>query len=258
MAAVPHSQFGDICNAICRQVGLATMTDEAKFNAKSGLQRTHLQIIMYVDDADAKLALRLSELFTTRRFVTNTADGVKEVDINAMADLEGVKYHSFRCNTAGNQKRLNFIPYDVYRELNPNLQDLEEGAPRSWTYFDQPEENARSQSTRQVVLYPVPDGVYELEYSAKVNHTALTNYSDKVLWPPQFEHVLINFGRAMIEEKMGTGNYMEYAQAALDNVRQWATAPADNVKKVNMGGVKIGGAETNWNYGNIGFEWGGY
>ena len=41
---------------------------------------------------------------------------------------------------------------------------------------------------------------------------------------------------------MGTGNYMEYARAALDNVRQWATAPADNVKKVNMGGVKVGGA----------------
>lgn len=255
MAATPHSEFRDIVNTICMQVGLPTITDDAKFNSLSGLMRPHVQLIKFVDDADAKLVLRLSEIFTTRRFETSTQVNVKELEIDALADIEGIKYHSFRCNSSGGFSRLNFIPYNIYREMQPDLDKLDTGRPRSWTYFEQPQGDGVDQTTRQVVLYPVPDDAYKIEYMAKVNHKPLKLADDKILWPPQYEHVLIAFGRDMLEQKMGIGNQTVYAQAALDNVKQWASGPLDRQTKVSFGGLSIGANETSWDVGNIGYDW---
>lgn len=251
--AEEHSTFGDICNTILQQAGLPKITDTEAFNSRSGLQRPHSLVIAYVDDADAKLVVRLTEIFTGRRFVGSTTANQKTLDVNELTDLEGIKYQSLRLvDRTG--RRLNFMPYHIWREYNPDLDNLRTGSPESWTYWDQPEEDGLEQTTKQIVLYPVPDATYQIEYSAKVNHQKLVNFDAKILWPSKYEHVLTGFGRSMLEEKMGTGDYSAYAQAALDNVRQWATGAADKVKKASFGGAKIG-TETNWKSGDIGYYW---
>lgn len=253
-----HSTFQKIVNDICMQVGLPTITDTDSFNSRTGLQRPHLQIIMYVDDADAKLTLRLSEIFTKRRFVEQTQAGVKTLPINDLTSLEGIKYHSVRCNTPGHERRLNFIPYDMYRENDgSDLSNIPTGAPRSWTYFDSPDSDGATATTREMVISPTPDDVYEIEYSAKISHQPLTRHDDKIIWPVEYEHVLVSWGRAAIESKLGTADLSSYAQAALDNVRQWATGPADEPIKASFGGASVG-LECNWNIGTTGYEWGDY
>lgn len=246
--AVAHSTFQEIVNTILQQSGLPSITSAATFNARTGLLRPQLQAILYTDDADAKLMVRLTDLFAMRQFSASTTASSPVVSLDDICDIEGVQYHTVRCNG----QPMRFLSYNEYRSMYATDADVPEGAPMYWSYKNTP--SADAQRANQIIMIPTPDAAYVVEYGAKILHKPLALATDVILWPKPYEHVLVAFGRAALAEARKTGDMSGTAQAALDNVRQWAIGPQDKPLKANFGGLSIG-LDNRWTNGSSGYDW---
>lgn len=217
----------------------SAIADEV-FDIDANLQRPEKQVKLFVNNVDAKLFVRLNELFTERAFtLTNTAN-VSECEVDPLTSLESIKYHSLRCvDQDATPQRMVFLDYfNEWRERYPTDEDVPAGFPQYWTY--RATKSASEFVDPKILLAPVPEDVYTFEYWAKLNHKPLTLGTDKILWSPVYEHVLVDCAREMLGTQAGPNQQLSYyAQQALDGVKAYAKRPVDKRLRTTFGGLKI-------------------
>jgi hypothetical protein len=251
MPPVAGSKFIDICNKIAWKCGQNSF-DSSTFDDTSTLDRPQAQIKLYAETSNQMLMVRLTELFTERYYTLQTVAGVSDYPVDASCNLEGVKYHSMRCNTTANAREIDYMTYNEYRNLVPDPSLATNSKPQRWT--DLTTKIADAGPADNIRFWPTPDDVYEIEYRAKLTAKPLSSQNDTILWPYQYEHVLILWGEAMMKRKLGDASVDDYAKEALDSVRAWAPGPMDKGMQASFGKLYIKGTQRN----TSGFQWGPY
>lgn len=231
-----NSSFKDIWLTAGKEVGIQVSTfSDAQFDNDAQLTAPALKLKMFINKCNKMLIRHLNKNFTQRLFTFNTADGVAVYPLDLTTQLEGILYHSVRCNTTGANRPLQHMAYNLFRETYTDLTTVNSGKPIYWTDLISGAAvgNTRENSIR---LTPIPDDIYEIEYAAKLVAENLITHDQTILWPVETEDVLITWAGAMLENKLGVDkNLDDYAQMALDDVRAWYERPIDKKLAVRMG-----------------------
>lgn len=161
----------------------------------------------YIRLAHKHLSVRAYRHFATRRFQFPTNAGTAIYDLDIGLSPENIRFGTFFNVSSGtvaaqNGKLFNKT-YENFNIENPDLSKITTGAPLYWILLpiDQEEESP----LHQIRLYPNPDQSYVIEYQAKLHAYELVNGDSKILWPPEYEHVLWEFSWNLLERGLGEG-----------------------------------------------------
>lgn len=182
------------------------------------------------------LTVRARKHFTERRFVlllfADTLDYALDTGISA-ENIVPYTFFSVSPNMpqAAQNTPLSYMSYEDYLTRFPVGTPVPKGAPQSWTLL--PLERTDADPTHRVRIFPTPDQAYQLQYKAKLNAPPLSLSTDKVIWPPEYEHVLTMFAWHLIERDLGEGKegvIMQLADKACKEVMLAAGVP-DEVRR---------------------------
>lgn len=253
--AQQHSQFIDIVNRVLWNCGYTAIPDADTFADENQLEKPQNQAKWYVYDANQKLLRRMSELFSQRGpYNLSTQNGVSDYDITSDSSVESIMWHTFRVMTTGFVRRLEYITWNDYRMLYPDPTLIIPTCPIYWTdILTSPSSDVR---TNQIRLVPTPDAGpdgqgYILEYSAKLDAAPLKLATDKILWPPVYEDVLVTWGEALLKRQLKVDDMGAYAEAAVNAVKAWATGPVERPLSLSFGDTRIYGPRK-----HDGYYWG--
>src|SRR5271169_970576 len=238
-----NSQFGDLVNFVLEEEGYTPIA-QANFTIKTALERPQLQVQHYFNDANALLFVPLQTMFAQRQFNFSTTAGTVQYPVDDSCNITAVTYHSLRCiDITGRLGRVNFLNYEnefreMYRDFpwpvgTPTL--MQQSRPTSWTTVCTAGGGINQQN--YILMAPIPDAAYNFEYRAKLNQQPLVQYTDQVLYPPEYEHILTMYGRAMLR---GSGDPAQYAQQAFDAVKSFAPRNQDDALRASFRGLKMG------------------
>lgn len=248
MAGERNSTYFNSVNRVLREEGKDPILTEDAFNS-GAVDRVQLQAILFYDHCNRMAARRLNKLFTNRVFTFNTVEDQADYELDELTHLEGIRFHSVRCNTTGAARPLNNIPYDEYRDsLYPDLSLVPSGKPTDWVacYSNSAMGTERG---NKIKISPVPDGIYEIEFIAKIVVPPLLLAADFIYFPPEYEDVMWTWTQNWLRQKLGKDASMDdYAREAIDSVRAWGTAPPD-VRQAARINIRIGGGRrTSYKY----------
>lgn len=235
-----HSTYRTTVDRICLEAGVLPSDTNDQFNDNTQLSAPTLKAKLFTDTCNRLLIRRMNKLFTARLFTLTTLADQEDYEVDPVTNVEGISYHSVRCNTTGAARRLDNVPYVEYRDQYADLTTMPTGKPQQWVAIATASADGVERANKIRIL-PTPDDTYEIEYQAKINASPLTSADDIILWPVEYEDVLWHWARAMLEGKLGAGVGTEaYAEAALDSLKVWGTGPVEQRKAVRLG-VQISG-----------------
>ena len=238
-----HATKLSIINKVLVQCGYAPIV-EANFDNDAALEAPQQRAKEYFEESYASLNVELHELFTQRTFQLDTVAGTREYPVDELCDIESIMYHSLRCNTAGAPRLVEFLDYEEFRDRYPDadLTTMATGDPWIWTYTASAVA-AGVERTNKILLYPIPDTPRIYEYQARLIYTELENATDKIIFPPAYQHILVANLRKMMERKAKTDDYSDYANEVKATVKQWAGGPTEKRMR-SRNSAKVGGSLT--------------
>jgi hypothetical protein len=249
------------------EVGIQPLTNDAAgraaFNDDTKLSAPYLKLKKFTDKCQRMLIRTLNKTFTKRQFMFNTTAGVagtlKMFSLDALTNIEGVEYHSVRCNTTGAAQPLANLSYREFRETWTDTSKIPVGKPQQWVAVTTPAAQGVNRLSQFIIL-PIPNAVYQIEYEAKISTQPLVNDVDVILFPVEYEDVLWTWAEAMLESKLGVDATMaDYARMVIDSCRMWTERPIDEKRGIKMGvKLKINGTLSGSYYDNPTFTegWG--
>lgn len=153
----------DLLNSILRrmredEVGAITQTTYSKMVGD------------FINDAYG-LVMNTWNWSSLRQKVTiNTVDGVSEYAL-PQGNYNISELYAFQDGET--------LTYKPTRWIDKQLYNPASGVPNAYTYYDSDE------GVHNIKVYPVPDGVYSLDFTMVVRDHQLTNIADKLLVPSQ-------------------------------------------------------------------------
>ncbi len=244
-----NSQLGPTVNKILALSGQGQIA-QAAFGDRTQQTRFQVQTINFVDLAQRMLVTHMNTRFMQRKFYINTFAGTAGqpptlYPLDASINAESILYHSFFCQTSGSAWRMRNWDYREFRAFYPDLTIVPKSIPRLWIL--NPILSTDASPTNNVFFYPDADTSYTIEYQAKLNAQPLVNYTDTILFPPEYEHVLWLQGRSFLEQALGEGkegNIEIYCQRAIDAIQSWGSSTIEARSAVRPGltieGIKRG------------------
>lgn len=213
---MPNSTWRAVTNDALRLASLDTIQTDAAFDAD---QITKYQAFAkyVIRLGHAMLTVRARKHFTERRIELLVFQDVKDYQLDTGISAESlVPYSFFSISPNAPQSSQNVplvnMPYEQYMAQFPVGTPVPKGAPTAWIFL--PLERTDPDPVHRIRVFPTPDQNYTLQYKAKLNASALTKATDKVLWPPEYEHVLTTFAWNLIERDLGEGKEAMIAQLA--------------------------------------------
>lgn len=256
---ITNADFYNTITRMALEVGVLPPTDRGTFNDNNLLPSPLVKLKLYTDKCQRMLIRTLNKKFTQRLFTLTTLAAQSTYDVDPLTNLEGVMYHSVRCNTTGSVGPLHNLAYNLYRETWQDTSLIPQGKPQQWVAAITPS-SAGVERDNKLIILPTPDAAYEIEYASKINMQPLVNDDDIIMFPPEYEDVLWTWGEAMLESKLGVDATMgDYAQMAIDSCRMWGERPIDEKRGVRMGvQIKTSGNLSGSYYDNQNFTegWG--
>jgi len=189
------------------------------------------------------MTLRMVKHFTTRRFDlpidTSTDTYALDLGINGSC----IKPRSFFNLTPGGtlNQELNYLDYDEFLRKYPDPSILVNtpGAPMQWILLplERSEDPVNGTNTppttapiQRVRIFPYPDAQYNLQYRAQILPYPLTQSTDVILWPAEYEHCLWIWSWGQVERALGEGKegtLEQLARQAVQDVHLIAGVPDD-------------------------------
>lgn len=235
-----NSTYLAATNKVLELAGQRQIASAVAFNAPTtALSRVQQLARAYVDLASRYLLTRLNKRFMQREFTTGLIAGSNLYPLDPNIDSESLIFHSFFLTTTGVAIPLYNWDYREFRALYPDLTILPTGAPQRWILV--PTVGASNQiidPTHNVMFYPAPDTDYTIIYQAKLNAQSLSLDTDKILFPPEYEHCLWLQGRLFLEQILGEGKdagIERYAQQAASDVNMWGGGPDEERRAIKVG-----------------------
>lgn len=226
---VEHATYKSVVNEALKQCGYAPIPDSVGFTDDAAQEQPQVLARVFCNEQCAMMALEFDDLFNQRSFQLNTVAGTREYPTDELTNIESIMFHSLRCNTAGSPQRVDYLPYEEFRDRYPDadLTTMATGSPQLWTYTPSPIA-AGNQRTNKLLLWPIPDAPLVYEYWAKLIYTPLVNATDKIIFPPDYQIALVSGIRAMLERKGKTDDYSDYSEKVKALIKQKATGPVEN------------------------------
>lgn len=197
-----NSTWRALANEAYKLAGLKPIDNDASFNDDNLLEKPYMQGKYAVRLAHKHLTPRAVRHFATKRIELPVSAGAAVYQLDTGINPSAIKLRSFFDVTAGGG-RLNYMDEDEFTARYPDLTLVPTGRPTNWILLTS--ERTDASAIWRVRIFPTPDADYDLQYKAQLNAYPLNVGSDIVLWPEEYEHVLIEFAWHLLERGLGEG-----------------------------------------------------
>lgn len=240
-----NSTYLAATNKVLELAGQRQISSAASFDAPTtALSRVQQLARAYVDLASRFLLTKLNKRFMQREFTFGTDSMTLVYTLDPNIDSESLVFHSFFFVDQGQVAPIRNWDYREFRALYPDDDDIPTGIPNRWILLPiAGQSNEIIDPTHAIMFYPRPDAIYTIRYQAKLNAQPLSLSTDKILFPPEYEHSLWLQGRLFLEQILGEGkdaNIERFASQAASEVNMWADGPEEVRHAVKIG-IIIGG-----------------
>jgi hypothetical protein len=200
---------------------------------------------MNISFAHTYLTNRMSTRFTNRKFQLPIQGGTSTYILDSGISGESLKYDSWVNITAGSSyaRMLRYVRYEDFEKMWPDPTVIQSGPPEYVVQLPLDRTLDTTQPQVRVMIYPIPDTTYTLQYEARLNAYILTNSSSIILWPPEYEYGLWMWAKAYGEVDLAEGRegaLIPLAEQVINNIRIMSQEAQEVRKGVRMG-CKIGG-----------------
>jgi hypothetical protein len=197
-----------------------------------------------IDFAHRYLSNRMATRFTNRKFQLPISAGVTTYILDTGISGESLKYHSWVNNTPGNAyaRMLRYMKYEDFEQMWPDPTIIQSGPPEYIVQLPLDRQLDVDDPQARIMVFPVPDANYNLQYEARLNFYPLTSSGSVILWPPEYEHALWAWAKAYGEIDLAEGReqaLLPLAEAVLNNVRIMSMEAEEVRKGVRL--PKLGG-----------------
>jgi hypothetical protein len=177
-----------------------------------------------IDFAHRYLSNRMATRFTNRKFQLPIVEGTTTYVLDTGISGESLKYHSWVNNTPGNAyaRVLKYMRYEDFEAAWPDPTIIQSGPPEYIVQLPLDRTLDVDNPQARVMVFPVPDNSYNLQYEARLNCYPLTSSASIIMWPPEYEHALWAWAKAYSEIDLAEGReqaLLPLAEAVLNNVR---------------------------------------
>lgn len=245
-----HKTFKEVHDRVCDLLGLLPCS-ESDFN-QDNIDRPQIKLKRFISLFQQQAMRMMSKQFNTLTFEINTAEGQDTYPVDDLTCIECIKYHSVRNITSGIP--LLFMSFEEFRDMYPGGTPDTQGQPTIWV----PKYGTAADGAdipNRILFSPIPDGIYTIEYAAQLIAFEITNASDKIVLPPQWEDLIIMGAYDMYKQNIGQGNWMGYIMQVLSQVFAVSSGPQERKMAVSFGDLKIPGVKSTqtgrfrtWNY----------
>ena len=228
-----NSTWRAATNDVLRLARLRTIASDAEFNDDTKLEEWQSAAKYYVRLAHYHLTLKAVKHFAERRLQLPVTSGEGVYPLDTGLNPAALAFRSFFNVTTSSSQNGELAPWHYdgpggFLSAHPDTADIPSGAPSRWILL--PIERTDTSPVWKVRIYPTPDATYQLQYRAKLNAYPLTQASDIVLWPAEYEFALWEFSWATLESGLGEGKeglIAQMAKDAVDRVQLMDGAPDD-------------------------------
>ena len=231
-----NSTWITLTNNILRQAGLpeisASLFDQGGIGVLTRYQSCAKEYIRHIHEM---WSVDLPTEFARRKIQLPLQQGQSVYPLDTGISAENITFDSWRCITPGYAQRLYNWTYEYFSIRYSDTSLIQSMPPTHYILL--PVDRINNSPIYQVRIYPNPDQQYAIEYVAQLNSYPLALSTDQVLWPPEYNHVLEELGRAELEDILGEGKGGTTGQSAYrayQKMRQKATRPAAERKKIRM------------------------
>lgn len=256
-----NSTWMDATNVTLEMTGQLQITSAAEFNDPvNSLTRIQSQARRFIDVSDRLLNLKLYNRDNIQEYQLLTHTGNPDIQstytyaLTAGTRMEFIRYGSFYNATPQNvtlsgettifAQPLNNMPYREFRQTYPDFTAITTGPPQWWIIMPKSLAPAADGTAGvgitvdQIMFYPIPDQQYTIIYEAAVVATPLVNATDPILFSPDNEHVLWNWGKAFLEDALGEGKGQSaqyYAEMCLRDYNWRMSGPEEERRAIRTG-----------------------
>lgn len=235
-----NTTWKGLTDRLLRKSGLDAIASEAAFNNPSQGLMTRYQMAAreIVSIIHEKVSVDLPVNFARRQFtlpIDNVQGAIYPLDSGM--SVESLTFDGFR-NLSASPPGPGVIrnwTYEYFTARYPDISQISSGAPTH--YIILPVARTAESPLYRVRFYPNPDRAYTIEYIAQLNPYPLTVATSPLLWPPEYEHVIVEMAQFNLEDLLGEGKALslgQQAELAYRKMRQKATAPRAERKAVRM------------------------
>lgn len=206
MANATWREASNECNRLAR---LPEVKTDAQFNDDSKLEDGQVASKWYTRYCHNILTIKSVKDFARRAIEFNTEAGKDTYDLDPGVNPACISYRSFFLDSPPGttqaiwNRELSLLEEDDIKRRYPDASYLQSQAPTTWTPLSPKREDVSP--IYRVRLLPVPDDVYIVKYRAKLNPYKLSQASDFVLWPEEYQVVLDGFSWSELERGLGEG-----------------------------------------------------
>lgn len=235
-----NSTWIQLTNQGLRQSGLPEIPDDGTtFNNPNLGLMTRYQICMreFIKITHDIVSVDLPVAFARRRFQLNINATANTYQLDSGMSVESITFNGFRnlSITPPGPPVLRNWTYEYFSSKYADPSLISSGAPTHYILL--PPLRTDVSPIYRVQLFPNPDQAYSLEYIAQLNPYQLLLDTSPVLWPPEYEHIIILQARFELEDLLGegkAGSLYAQAQKAYSKARQKATQPSAERKAIRM------------------------
>lgn len=243
-----NATWREATNECLLMASLDPFVSDADFNADLG-DKYQIFAKRAVKLANSVLGTRCHRHFSERKIPLITSAGVSTYPLDTGISPESIHVRSFFNQTTDPVLKqyngeLRNIEYTEFLKKWPDQSLIPEGSPTHWIMV--PIERTEVSTAHKIQIFPTPNATYTLQFQAKLNPYVLTQASDPILYPPEYQHALTMFAWALLEEDLGEGKGAipaSLAKKTADEVLLVAGSPRDvrnAPRTMRLPGMKFG------------------
>jgi len=170
----------NLVNAVLERTGQETVSTLT--NATSPVTQT----MAFLNEVYTEMTMIIAPQFFTARTAFNTQSTVALYNPVSNTDVSRVfKDQIFNATTG---QRL----FEIAPGILESQDSIASGTPTRFWF-----------ESGQIRLYPIPDGIYNITYRYLIHPTPLVNDGDTLIFPPDWQMVLIRGSQSLLEKFLG-------------------------------------------------------
>lgn len=247
-----NSTWFQTTNYILELAGQIQVSSSINFNNPiTGLNRIQSQVRRFVDMCNRMLARKIYNRDRIQEFQLLTRVGNPNVQtsftytLDSSIRMESLRYLSFyNITSQGTGNPVGSIPlynveYREFREKYPDFTQIPTGPPINWIIMPKSLIGGGAGiQLETIIFFPIPDNVYTINYQAGVKIVPLLLDTDSILFAPDNEDVLWNWGLAFLEDALGEGRgqtMQYYAEQVLKDYMWRMAGPEEERRAIRTG-----------------------
>jgi len=253
-----NSDWFTCTNSALEASGQTQISSRTNFNNPiSSLNRVQGLMRRFIQICDMSLNVKRFNRDTTQEFVITTQAANASVQstfqyaLDSSVSVENLRYLSFfNITPQGSSQAPLGTPlfnwdYREFRRVYPDFTAITDyQTPTRWIILPKNLSQPQGITQDMIMFWPLPDQAYTIVYQAQQFANQLVNDYDPVLWKPQYEHVLWQYAKAMLQGQLGEGQEqmtMMYAEKFVSDYLFWVSSGPEEQRKSVRTGMNIKG-----------------